>query len=598
MSRRWVTRLAPWAVVVVLSGLLGLHPSPAGASAPAAPATTAAPVTTAAPAVPATAAPAAATPAAPAPTDVPGLPSVPTTITDGVPAQTLLDRAVALSAIGPTSAPVQTQLSQAAAKLDADTVTAAQADAAAAKASRAEAVARASAATASRDYRGLAAALEAATIRLYMNGPVGLPSLPSRDVDELLYATDYEQTALTPQGILDRRHLDVGTKEAALARAEREADVARTDVARAATELSAAAREKQQLEAQLSSLSTGTAVAVDAEHQALATQAGAELTSATSLEFTPSAPIPAPLATTDVALEWAFSELGKEYVWGGTGPDTFDCSGLTQFVWAQAGVSIPRVAADQDAWTIPVPLSQLSPGDLVFYGTTDIHHVGIYIGSGLMINAPHTGTVVQVSSIWWSDLSGFGRVHAAGVPVPTHELPSASAPASPAVVPTAGPVPSQATPPPGSTALGSTVPSAPSAAPTTPAASGSAPAASPGNAAPAPSGSPPSGSAPPVTPAPGASTTDRGGATTTTTAPPACPSTSTTTTTVEGTAGSGTTTSTEETTTTSTTTTTTTGGGTTTTTTTTIPAPCATASTSTTSTSTSTSSTTSTGGGS
>ena len=107
----------------------------------------------------------------------------------------------------------------------------------------------------------------------------------------------------------------------------------------------------------------------------------------------------------------------------------FDCSGLTQYVWRQAGVSIPRVAADQDAWTIPVPLSQLLPGDLVFYGQTDIHHVGIYIGDGLMINAPHTGTVVQVSSIWWSDLAGFGRVHAPGHAGPA--APAADRPASP-----------------------------------------------------------------------------------------------------------------------------------------------------------------------
>jgi hypothetical protein len=112
-------------------------------------------------------------------------------------------------------------------------------------------------------------------------------------------------------------------------------------------------------------------------------------------------------------------------------------------------VSIPRVAADQDAWTIPVPLSQLMPGDLVFFGTTDIHHVGIYIGNGLMINAPHTGTVVQVSSIWWSDLNGFGRVHAEGIPVPPHGTPSPTAPAPQLVVAAAGRVPSQTTPPKG-----------------------------------------------------------------------------------------------------------------------------------------------------
>ena len=136
-------------------------------------------------------------------------------------------------------------------------------------------------------------------------------------------------------------------------------------------------------------------------------------------------------------------------MWGATGPNSFDCSGLTQFVWGKAGVSIPRVAADQDAWTIPVPLSQLLPGDLVFFGKTDIHHVGIYIGDGLMINAPHTGDVVRVSSIWWSDLAGFGRVHAAGVPVPSHQVPTIGDPATAVVVAKAGPVPSQTKPPAG-----------------------------------------------------------------------------------------------------------------------------------------------------
>jgi peptidoglycan DL-endopeptidase CwlO len=168
-----------------------------------------------------------------------------------------------------------------------------------------------------------------------------------------------------------------------------------------------------------------------------------------SLQFTPAKPLPAPVATTPTALTWAFSELGKPYVWGGTGPNSFDCSGLTQFVWRQAGVSIPRVAADQDSWAIPVPLSELLPGDLVFYGRTDIHHVGIYIGAGLMINAPHTGDVVRVSSIWWSDLAGFGRVHAAGTPVPMHPAPTIDKPVVPSVIPTAGPVPSQTQPPPG-----------------------------------------------------------------------------------------------------------------------------------------------------
>lgn len=219
--------------------------------------------------------------------------------------------------------------------------------------------------------------------------------------------------------------------------------------ATASAALAAQTAAAQRLLAELSSAVSSAAGEVASDFAELASQAGNELLSATSLEFTPTGALPAPLSTTKVALEWAFAELGKPYVWAATGPNSFDCSGLTQYVWRQAGVSIPRVAADQYAWTIPVPLSQLLPGDLVFYGATDIHHVGIYIGNGLMINAPHTGTVVQVSSIWWSDLAGFGRVHAAGTPIPLRTPPNPTQPSQPVVVPTAGPVPSQTKPPPG-----------------------------------------------------------------------------------------------------------------------------------------------------
>ena len=97
-------------------------------------------------------------------------------------------------------------------------------------------------------------------------------------------------------------------------------------------------------------------------------------------------------------------------MWGGTGPDVFDCSGLMQWSWAQVGVHIPRVAADQQTWATPVPISQVQPGDLVFFGNP-AHHVGMYIGNGQMVNAPHTGANVEVASIWWNELAGFGRVH-------------------------------------------------------------------------------------------------------------------------------------------------------------------------------------------
>jgi cell wall-associated NlpC family hydrolase len=111
------------------------------------------------------------------------------------------------------------------------------------------------------------------------------------------------------------------------------------------------------------------------------------------------------------ALGFATAQLGTPYRWGGTGPGGFDCSGLVQAAYATVGIRLPRVAQTQfDAGPF-VPAGQpTEPGDLVFFGTgpTAVEHVGLYVGDGEMIDAPHTGATVRVDAVN-SDLVGVTR---------------------------------------------------------------------------------------------------------------------------------------------------------------------------------------------
>jgi cell wall-associated NlpC family hydrolase len=111
-----------------------------------------------------------------------------------------------------------------------------------------------------------------------------------------------------------------------------------------------------------------------------------------------------------VAVDWALAQVGTPYVWGGETPGVaFDCSGLVQAAYKVAGISLPRVAQDQyDATTHLTPGDPLVPGDLVFFGggPGDVSHVGIYIGGGNMVDAPHTGADVRVEPYNWSDFVG------------------------------------------------------------------------------------------------------------------------------------------------------------------------------------------------
>jgi cell wall-associated NlpC family hydrolase len=137
--------------------------------------------------------------------------------------------------------------------------------------------------------------------------------------------------------------------------------------------------------------------------------------------------VPAPSVGALYAVAYAAAQLGKPYVYAGAGPDVFDCSGLTMMAWKQAGVSMEHGSQSQYMSFPHVPLDQLQPGDLVFFGDSGPtnHHVGIVIGPGIMIDAPHTGAFVEIVSYYRPDLVLLG---ARPLPATTPSAPSTPTP--------------------------------------------------------------------------------------------------------------------------------------------------------------------------
>jgi len=119
-------------------------------------------------------------------------------------------------------------------------------------------------------------------------------------------------------------------------------------------------------------------------------------------------PAPPPSPGAGGAVAAAQSQLGTPYVWGGSQPGGFDCSGLTMWAWGQAGVNLPHYSGAQMADTAPVPFSAIQPGDLIFYGPGGSDHVAMYIGGGMMVEAPHTGAFVSDDPVRM-DFAGIGR---------------------------------------------------------------------------------------------------------------------------------------------------------------------------------------------
>jgi cell wall-associated NlpC family hydrolase len=184
----------------------------------------------------------------------------------------------------------------------------------------------------------------------------------------------------------------------AAARAKAARDAAAKRAAEAAAKRAAAEAARQR------------AVAAAAEKAAAKAAKGRTETTSPKPSDPPPPPPPASRGGVSAVIGYAQAQLGKPYGWGASGPGSFDCSGLTMMAWRQAGVYLSHYTGAQWSETSRVAISDLRPGDLVFFGYSgpSSHHVGLYVGGGQMIEAPHTGAVVRYASIYRSDLLPYG----------------------------------------------------------------------------------------------------------------------------------------------------------------------------------------------
>jgi cell wall-associated NlpC family hydrolase len=160
------------------------------------------------------------------------------------------------------------------------------------------------------------------------------------------------------------------------------------------------------LEAQMNTKKAAIEAAIDKVNSAAMKQAMATFTQTGQY---PDITIPTESTVGGQALEAAMTRRGDPYVWGAAGPDEFDCSGLVVWAFAQEGITLPHFTGDLWESGVHVPRADLEPGDLVFF-FPDISHVGIYVGDGLMIDAPDFGEAVQVEPVFWDEYVGAVRI--------------------------------------------------------------------------------------------------------------------------------------------------------------------------------------------
>ncbi len=237
-----------------------------------------------------------------------------------------------------------------------------------------------------------------------------LPNTNISSVEELGVRTKYGAVATgnDEQLIADlkRAQQDLQFKQKTLAKVVGLAAAKRDSIAADRRSVEAANANEQQLLSQvkgqiatlIAQQKAAEAAALKARLAQLANQASGAGSSVPSSDvggnLIPNLPAPSPRAA--AAIAFAEAQLGKPYQYAATGPGSYDCSGLTMMAWAAAGVSMPHYSGAQYAMFPHVPLDQLQPGDLLFWGTDGSEHVAMYIGGGMQIAATHTGDYVRI----------------------------------------------------------------------------------------------------------------------------------------------------------------------------------------------------------
>jgi cell wall-associated NlpC family hydrolase len=214
-------------------------------------------------------------------------------------------------------------------------------------------------------------------------------------------ATDFIDKVTTLETIAGRQNAVLG-RVVAVSRTAASAEVAAEHaVAQAKATFSAVAAQQAALQAQVTRYQADfDRLSAQEKRAALAVSEGAGRASRSEQRqaLAPVGPVTAPSNAAQIAVNTALAQRGKPYVWAAAGPDSFDCSGLTLYAYAAAGISLPHSSLMQSQMGVAVSRSQLQPGDLVFY-YSPVSHVGMYIGNGMIVNAPTAGDVVKVVGI-------------------------------------------------------------------------------------------------------------------------------------------------------------------------------------------------------